>query len=335
MNTRHRQPDSDLSDLSPPEHSGWGLSFWLALLVHVALIVALSLGISWHHDATPVAMQAELWAAVPSEAAPPSAPTSEPTVEPPTPAQPEVTPPPEPAPLKPLPPPKPAPTPAPSPRPDAKIALEKEQKQKEREKEKKLAQEKHEQELKDKKAKEAKEAEKLAKLKEHAKELAKEQAKEQAKEKAKAEAKAKEEAQKAEAKKAEALRQENLNRMQKLAGANSVSGNANVSGNGAPGNTGQATRSSGPSGSYAGKVKQRVQPHIAFDAKDTPGNPEAEVEVRTAPDGTITLTKLTKSSGVPAWDNAVLRALDKTQTLPRDEDGRVPPSMILVFRPKD
>lgn len=318
MNTRHRQPDSDLSDLSPPEHSGWGLSFWLALLVHVALIVALSLGISWHHDATPVAMQAELWAAVPSEAAPPSAPTSESTVEPPAPAQPEVTPPP-----------KPAPTPAPSPRPDAKIALEKEQKQKEREKEKKLAQEKHEQELKDKKAKEAKEAEKLAKLKEHAKELAKEQAKEQAKEKAKAEAKAKEEAQKAEAKKAEALRQENLNRMQKLAGANSVSGN------GAPGNTGQATRSSGPSGSYAGKVKQRVQPHIAFDAKDTPGNPEAEVEVRTAPDGTITLTKLTKSSGVPAWDNAVLRALDKTQTLPRDEDGRVPPSMILVFRPKD
>ena len=324
MNTRHRQPDSDLSDLSPPEHSGWGLSFWLALLVHVALIVALSLGISWHHDATPVAMQAELWAAVPSEAAPPSAPTSESTVEPPAPAQPEVTPPP-----------KPAPTPAPSPRPDAKIALEKEQKQKEREKEKKLAQEKHEQELKDKKAKEAKEAEKLAKLKEHAKELAKEQVKEQAKEKAKAEAKAKEEAQKAEAKKAEALRQENLNRMQKLAGANSVSGNANVSGNGAPGNTGQATRSSGPSGSYAGKVKQRVQPHIAFDAKDTPGNPEAEVEVRTAPDGTITLTKLTKSSGVPAWDNAVLRALDKTQTLPRDEDGRVPPSMILVFRPKD
>lgn len=324
MNTRHRQPDSDLSDLSPPEHSGWGLSFWLALLVHVALIVALSLGISWHHDATPVAMQAELWAAVPSEAAPPSAPTSEPTVEPPAPAQPEVTPPP-----------KPAPTPAPSPRPDAKIALEKEQKQKEREKEKKLAQEKHEQELKDKKAKEAKEAEKLAKLKEQAKELAKEQAKEQAKEKAKAEAKAKEEAQKAEAKKAEALRQENLNRAQKLAGANSVSGNANVSGNGAPANTGQATRSSGPSGSYAGKVKQRVQPHIAFDAKDTPGNPEAEVEVRTAPDGTITLTKLTKSSGVPAWDNAVLRALDKTQTLPRDEDGRVPPSMILVFRPKD
>ena len=311
MNTSNRQPDNDLSDLSPPEHSGWGLSFWLALLVHVVLIVALSLGISWHHDATPVAMQAELWAAVPSEAAPPSEPpsepSSEPAIEPPTPAPPEVTPPPA-----------PTPTPAPSPRPDAKIALEKERKQKE--KEKKLAQEKHEQELKDKKAKEAKEAkeaEKQAKLKE------------QAKEKAKAEAKAKDEALKAEAKKAEALRQENLNRMQKLAGAN------NASGHGAPGSAGQATRSSGPSGSYAGKVKQRVQPHIAFDAKDTPGNPAAEVEVRTAPDGTITLTKLTQSSGVPAWDNAVLRALDKTQSLPRDEDGRVPPSMILVFRPKD
>ena len=32
---------------------------------------------------------------------------------------------------------------------------------------------------------------------------------------------------------------------------------------------------------------------------------------------------------------AVLKAIDKTATLPRDEDGRVPPVLEISFRPKD
>jgi len=31
----------------------------------------------------------------------------------------------------------------------------------------------------------------------------------------------------------------------------------------------------------------------------------------------------------------VVRALQKTQTLPRDVDGRVPPSLVIGFRPQD
>jgi colicin import membrane protein len=65
------------------------------------------------------------------------------------------------------------------------------------------------------------------------------------------------------------------------------------------------------------------------------GNPVAEVEVRMAPDGTITGRKITKSSGIPSWDNAVLRALDKTEVLPQDVDGAVHTPLTLVFRPKD
>jgi colicin import membrane protein len=34
---------------------------------------------------------------------------------------------------------------------------------------------------------------------------------------------------------------------------------------------------------------------------------------------------------VKAWDDAILRAIEKTGTLPRDTDGRVPASMILGF----
>ena len=62
---------------------------------------------------------------------------------------------------------------------------------------------------------------------------------------------------------------------------------------------------------------------------------EAEVEVRASPDGTIVGTRLVKSSGNPAWDQAVIRALEKTDTLPKDTDGRVPSSFQFVFRPHD
>ena len=69
--------------------------------------------------------------------------------------------------------------------------------------------------------------------------------------------------------------------------------------------------------------------------EDIAGNPAAEVEVRTAPDGTIVGQRLIKSSGNKAWDSAVLRAIEKTETLPRDVDGRVPTQIVISFRPKD
>jgi colicin import membrane protein len=57
--------------------------------------------------------------------------------------------------------------------------------------------------------------------------------------------------------------------------------------------------------------------------------------VRLAPDGTIIGRKLLKSSGSPLWDETVLRAIDKTEVLPRDTDGRVPSSMSIDFRPQE
>jgi colicin import membrane protein len=40
------------------------------------------------------------------------------------------------------------------------------------------------------------------------------------------------------------------------------------------------------------------------------------------------------SSGHREWDEAVLRAIDRTGTLPRDADGRVPPVIEITFRPR-
>jgi colicin import membrane protein len=76
-----------------------------------------------------------------------------------------------------------------------------------------------------------------------------------------------------------------------------------------------------------------VRPNIVF-TDVVAGNPEAVVEVRLAPDGTIVSRRLKKSSGVKGWDEAVLRALDKTEVLPRDTDGSVPRGGDLVFKPK-
>ncbi len=121
----------------------------------------------------------------------------------------------------------------------------------------------------------------------------------------------------------EAQRQANLRRLSGLAGAT-----------GASESSGHALQASGPSASYASRVSARIKPNIVF-ADMIDGNPLAEVEVRTAPTGAILSRKLTKSSGVAKWDEAVLKAIDKTPELPRDIDGRVPPALIIGFRPKD
>ncbi len=135
-------------------------------------------------------------------------------------------------------------------------------------------------------------------------------------------AKRKEAAAKLDAQALEAQRQENIKRMAGLAGAT-----------GAPTASGTAQQSAGPSSSYQGRIQARIYPNIVF-TEDISGNPTALVEVRAAPDGTITGRKLLKSSGVPAWDEAVLKAIDKTEVLPRDVDGRVPPLLEIGFRPK-
>jgi len=287
-----------------------------ALFMHFLLLLALTWGVQWKTQPNTLSASAELWSAVPLEAAPAA---NEPEPTPPQPVQPPepvkaVEPKPEPKPTPPAPP----KVNAAAEREPADIALKKE-------KEKKLL-EKKEADLEKKKKleKDKLEKEKLDKEKEKAKELEKKK-KEEALKKEVAAAKAKEDAKKAavEEKRADALRNENLKRMQGMAGA---SGDEN--------SRGTALKSSGPSPSYAGRIRARIKPNITF-TEDVAGNPKAEVEVRTSPDGTIISRKLLSSSGNKAWDEAVLKAIDKTATLPRDEDGRVPTVLEISFRPKD
>ena len=309
-------------EFAPPPPPGTGRSLGLALFVHFLLMVALTAGIQWKQDNS-LSVEAELWAAIPMAVAPKLV-----EVEPPPPP-----PPPPPAPKEIV-----KPPPAPSSNVDADIALSKRKKQLEEDKKKQetLEAERLKQELL------KKEEEKKAKLKEKEQKEIKDKAlkEKELKEKEKKEKDRKEkelkdkEAKKlqeqkdakpspADVKKLEAMRQENMKRIAGMAGA---TGDENA--------TGTAQRSAGPSDSYGGRIRGRIKPNITF-TEDIASNAPAEVEVRCAPDGTIVGKKLIKSSGNPAWDNAVLKAIDKTEILPRDIDGRIHSPLVISFRPKD
>ncbi len=294
-------------EFAPPPPPGTGRSLGLALLVHFLLMVALTAGIQWKQDNS-LSVEAELWAAIPMAVAPKLV-----EVEPPPPP-----PPPPPAPKEIV-----KPPPAPSSNVDADIALSKRKKQLEEDKKKQetLEAERLKQELL------KKEEEKKAKLKEKEQKEIKDKALKEKELKDKEAKKLQEQKDAkpspADVKKLEAMRQENMKRIAGMAGA---TGDENA--------TGTAQRSAGPSDSYGGRIRGRIKPNITF-TEDIASNAPAEVEVRCAPDGTIVGKKLIKSSGNPAWDNAVLKAIDKTEILPRDIDGRIHSPLVISFRPKD
>jgi colicin import membrane protein len=75
---------------------------------------------------------------------------------------------------------------------------------------------------------------------------------------------------------------------------------------------------------WSDKVIKKVRANITFNADSFKGNKQTIIQVRLAPDGAILSRTMTSSSGDNAWDQAVLSAIDATQSLPRDDDGKLP-----------
>lgn len=278
-------------EFAPPPPPGLLRAAALAIVVHAFLLAALTWGVQWKREATTLSIEAELWSALPQQAAPPP----EPAVA--LPPEPQATA----APAAPQPPP-----------PAVDIAVEQAKLRKQQEAERALQQQKLKQEqqllekkrLHDKQEKERKAAEEKKKAEQDRQRREALQAQK-------------------DAKRIEEDRTKNLQRITGLAG---TTGNAN--------STGSALQSSGPSPGYGGRISARIKPNIVF-TDSIAGNPVAEVDVKAAPNGTILSRRLTKSSGVKSWDEAVLKAIDKTEKLPPDTDGRVPGSLTIGFRPKD
>ncbi len=323
--------------LLPRSDHRLGLGAALALLAHAGLIGALALGLNWRLPRQQAVLSAELWAAVPQVAAP--GPAARPAPSPsPSPA-------PAPAPaVKPEPVRRAEPPPPSAAEREAEIALEK------------AAQKKNvQQETLAREAREAAERERQAaadarrlkqqqadRQKQDDKRLADEKAQARQRDLAAKDAKARDEqrqrdlAQLRDQQQKEAAakvqdaqlarqREENLKRMLGQAGG---AGAARPTG--AAGLTSATPAGPTTSAGYAGRVSARIKSNL-IKAAEVTGNPVTEVEVKCAPDGSIVGRRITQASGNPVWDDIVLRAIDRTATLPRDTDGRIPPTMLLTF----
>ena len=318
----------------PPEPSRLP-SILLAAAVHAGLLGFLWAGISWQNT-EPVAVTAEVWDMKTQDAAPP--PPTPKVVEDVTPKpEPKVEPKPEPK-VEPKPEPKPVPPPpkpvdkivAPKP-PD--IALER-QKQKEL-KQKQLADEKlerekelKERELKEKELLKDKQDKKLAdekKAREADEKKAKELAEEKkAKELADAKAKKLAEAKKAaeEDKKMAKLREAEMQRITGAAGSSS-------------GTAPTATAPRIDSG-YLSSIRSKIKSTTSYlGSTDVPGNPRAVFKIEELPTGEIISVRMIKSSGLPAFDDAVEKGIIKSSPLPKKKDGTVERTLEIGFSMKD
>jgi colicin import membrane protein len=310
--TKQNSPGMDGSHYRvPPEPNRWP-AIGLAVGVHAALLAFLVIGINWTNN-QPVAVEAEVWDTSVQQAAPP-APQPEPQPEP----EPE-TPPPTPRVVEP----PPQVEPAPPKQPD--IALEREKKRKEElkrkeeervERERELAEQKREQEKKDKALAEKKKREDEKKAQELAK---KEEADKKKKEKAE-----KEKLAKADAAKLEKARAEEMKRL--------------MSGAGNPSSSGSAEKSTAPriDKGYIASIAAKIKGNTIYPGStDVAGNPEVVFQVDQLPTGEILSVRKTKSSGIPAFDDAVERGINKSSPLPKKKDGTVERSLPVSFKLKD
>ena len=273
----------------------------LAVGVHALFLLLLVLGVSWQTQ-HPAPVMVDLWEALPQLPRPEPAPAPEPP-----PPQPEPVKPPQPVRMEP--PPRPAIKEAPPPAPPD-IALEK------------------------KKA----EAEKLKRLK--AMQAAEDKALADA---ARAEAdvmKKVREKEIAEQKKRDLLRQmEEEELMQRMVDEDAarevrVARAAEVR---AAASRRQAELA-GMVGEYRNQISTKVRGNTRLP-ENLQGNPEVRCLVRLLPTGEVQSVKITRSSGNPAYDDAVVRAIQKSSPLPlpaeRDARAVFVPELSFVHRPKE
>ncbi|CAE6694023.1 cell envelope integrity protein TolA [Paraburkholderia haematera] len=327
--------------LQPPRERGTGRAFAFALVMHALLGFFLYHGIQWQNS-TPAGAEAELWTEIPDTAIPRQ-------------------PPPPPVPVAPAP---------PLPDEQADIALqEKKRQQQEAARQAQLAEQLRLQKLQAQQEADAKRQQQLAAdqaaqlaaqkaaatkqkqlqqqqqaEKQKQQQLADQQKQQQLKEQqqeqqkqAEADAQKKADAQKAAKAKAQAdaaaqAKKLDVERRARLAQMQGSAGGEGSSGNGlAKSGTGSGSGGTATSPGYADKVRRVVRPNISWGG-ETEGL-ETVISVRCSPTGTLLDAQIARSSGNSAWDDAALRAVQRSNPMPQDIDGKTPTSFKITLRP--
>jgi colicin import membrane protein len=349
----HRQSSGRASarPIRPPRERGTWKAFALAALMHVLLGILLYHGVNWQNN-TPAGAEAELWTQIPDMSPPP-----------------RVVPPAPPVKVQPAPPPvkdeeadialqeKKRKEQEAAAR-DAQLAEQRRQqqkaqqeaeaqaqqqaaqlaaaaaqkaaqdKQRQADKQRQLAQQKLDQQKaqqeKDRQDKQAEAAKLAQQQKDQADTAAAQAAKAQADAKAKAKAQA-------DAQAKARLDKERAARIAQMQGA-AEGGGTNSSGNGlASSGNGTGAGGTATSSGYSEKVQRRVRPNIVWSG-ETAGL-ETVVSVRCAPTGTLLSATIRRSSGNEQWDQAALRAVQRSDPMPVDTNGQAPATFLITLRP--
>lgn len=271
----------------------------LALGVHAVFVLLLVFGVSWQTQ-RPAPVMVDLWETLPKVAPPAAAKSAEPPSPPPVKT---------PAPAKAAPAPKPAADEPPPPRaPD--IALEKKKAEVERLQRLKAIQAEEE-----KARAEAARVEAEAARKAHEKQLA-------------------------EQKKRELLRQmEEEDLMRRMADEEAASEALAMKQAAARAAAGKRqTEVARVVGQHRDQISAKVRGNTRLP-DNLKGNPEVRCAVRLLPTGEVQSVRVTQSSGNAAYDEAVVRAIEKSSPLPlpADRDARAAfvPELSFVHRPKE
>lgn len=116
-----------------------------------------------------------------------------------------------------------------------------------------------------------------------------------------------------------------------------LNGQVLKSGSGGVGDALKSTGNNRGDPGYNAKVAAKIKANTIYLVNDvSANNPTVEFVINLFPDGSLKgPVKKSKSSGNPAFDEAVEKAIDKSQPFPRDKSGEVPSSLTIVHRMKD
>ena len=116
-----------------------------------------------------------------------------------------------------------------------------------------------------------------------------------------------------------------------------LTGQAGTTGSGGTGDAAKSTGNNRGDPSYAARIAAKVRSNTVFNATDnSSGNPTVEYRIELILDGSLRgpIRKL-KSSGVPGFDEAVEKGIEKSIPFPKDKSGDVPASIVLIYKMKE
>jgi TonB family protein len=81
---------------------------------------------------------------------------------------------------------------------------------------------------------------------------------------------------------------------------------------------------------FASAVRQRIASNMEWG--HAPKHTSVTIELHCSPDGHILSAMIDRSSGNPEWDEAALKAVQRSDPMPQDSGGKTPPKFKVTLR---